>query len=242
MESLAWGIGILLAIFGPLLLIPVTWFLYRFGTRPAALSWLVPRVSPISARCTALMVSMLLVGGSLSFSYFPGKWEFDRLCAEHAVPTVSERVMADSFYRSRLYPYEARQFLEGDSFEFVEAPHMYKDESYVRYSRANSEEIQEEEVETPISRYGVREDFWELPHGILMTQKTVYEMDGDRELAKAANISYQGGSLSLFLGAYAMSSCPDIRSTEGSRNFNTFYYLESIVLRATEEESVGSSP
>jgi hypothetical protein len=112
---------------------------------------------------------------------------------------------------------------------------MYKEGRYVRYSRANGEEIQEEEVEAPISRYGVREDFSELPYGIVMTHKTVYEMDGDRELAKAAHITYQGGPLSLFWGAYAMSSCPDILSSEGSRNFNTFYYLESMVLRASEE-------
>jgi hypothetical protein len=141
---------------GPLLLVPVTWFLYRFGTRSLALAWLVPKVSPISARWMALLASMLLMAGSLSLSYFPGKWEFDRLCAEYSVPTVSERVMAESFYRSRFYPYAARRYLEGDFFTFVEVPHMYKEGRDFLYLRANGEEIQEEEVEAPISRYEVR--------------------------------------------------------------------------------------
>ena len=43
-------------------------------------------------------------------------------------------------------------------------------------------------------------------------------------------MTYQGGPLALFLGAYAVESCPDIREAQGSRAFMTFYDLEAIVL------------
>ena len=65
-----------------------------------------------------------------------------------------------------------------------------------------------------------------------MTEKVVYEIETKRELARAASINYRGGPLSLFLGTYGISSCPDIVSEEGSRQFRTFYNLESIILRA----------
>ena len=51
----------------------------------------------------------------------------------------------------------------------------------------------------------------------------------------AADVNYRGGPLSLLLGVYAMSSCPDIRSEEGSRDFGTFYDLETIVLRSSSD-------
>ncbi|MEE8348362.1 MAG: hypothetical protein V3R94_02255 [Acidobacteriota bacterium] len=234
MEGLAWGIGILLVMIGPFLLIPVTWILYRYGARPVALAWLVPRISDNAARLTALMVSLLLVGVTLAVSFFPGQREYARLCAEYSVPMVSDRVMVEGFYRNRLYPYEASQFLDGDSFKFVEAPDMYKEGSYIRYSRSENEEIHQEEIGAPASRYGVREDFSELSYGIVMTRKTVYDMESSRELANAASIVYMGGPLSLFLGVQALSSCPEIISSQGAEHFNTFYNLETVVLRADD--------
>jgi hypothetical protein len=158
------------------------------------------------------------------------------LCAQHAKPLVSERVATTGFYRNRLYPYEARRYLGNDSFQFVESPHMYKKEGYIRYSRTDSDRIHEQEVSELRSLYGVREDFTRLRYGILMTEKVVYEIESHRELARAAQIVYEGGPLSLFLGVYGMSSCPDVRSIKGSHYFQTFYDLETITLRAPSGE------
>lgn len=235
MESFAFGIGILLAVFEPLLLIPVIWLVYRMVVRPVVQSALVPRVSNGTARGIALILSFLVVAGVLSVSYFPGRWEFDRLCSAHATPMVSDRIRTSSFYRSRLYPYEARQFLEDNAFVSLEAPHMYKKGMYVRYSKTADGDMREEEVSTVRSRYGVRERLSMPWSGIVMTQKVIYEMATARELARAAHIVYEGGSLSLFLGVYAMSSCPDIRSAEDSQHFKTFYDLEHIVLRGDSD-------
>ena len=222
----------MLVVLGPLLLIPVTWLLYRFAVRRVAVSILVPKFSETVARRLALAVSAVIVAGILVLSYLPGKWEFERLCAQHATPVVSERVRTDGFYRTRMFSYEARPFLAEDSFTFVGAPNMYKEGVHMRYSRAADGSVSEQEVTTLNSVYGVRKDTSVLEHGIVMTQKVVYEIETARELATAAHINYGGGPLSIFLSVYGMSSCPDIQSEEGSEQFRTFYDLEAITLRA----------
>ncbi len=243
MEDYAFGIGVLLAIAGPVLLIPVLWLVYRLLARPIVHSFMDPRSSGWAAGGLALVMSMLLVAGALAVSYVPGKREFDRLCSLHATPTVSDRIMVRGFYRNRLYPYEARRFLDEGGFTFVEAPHMYEKDTWVRYSKNAAGELNEQKVPGPDSRYGVREILSELPHGIFMTEKLVYEIQSNRELAKASQIIYEGGPFSVLLGVYAMSSCPDVRSAIGSGHFNTFYNLESIALRSAGivEPSMGTS-
>jgi len=237
MENFGFGIGILLAIFGPLLLIPVVWIVHRWIAWPIVFHVMSPATSKIVVRWIALVSALLVVAATMSLSYFPGKLEFDRLCAQHAIPVVSEKVATPGFYRTRLYPYEARKYLGNDSFQFVESPHMYKKEVYIRYSRTDTDRIHEQEVSELKSLYGVREDFSHRRYGILMTEKVVYEIESNRELARAAQVIYEGGPLSLFLGVYGMSSCPDVRSTEGSHYFQTFYDLESITLRAPSHGS-----
>lgn len=239
MEDIGFGIGVLLAIFGPLLLVPIAWLVYRLVVRPIVFHALAPRISGRSVRWIALALSLLIVTGALCLSYFPGKREFERLCSMHATPTVSDRVRTDGYYRTRLYPYEAKEILEGeDPFLFVEAPHMYKKGTFVRYAKTGTNRISEQEVAALKSRYGVRADLKTLPFGIVMSEKVVYEMETGRELARAADLVYEGGPLSLFLGTYGMSSCPDIRSPEGAQHFDTFYNLEKITLRAPARRGI----
>lgn len=228
MEGLAFGLGVLLAIFAPLLLIPLTWLVHRLAMRRIVATVLPPAAAG-GARWLSPVLSVALLGAVLVASYLPGRWAFDELCAAHATPAVSERVDAEGFFRSRLYPYEAARWLE--TFAWVEGPYLYEDGALVRYTRAG-DEVREERVTTLESRYGVREEFSELDHGILMTEKTVYEIESGRVLARAANILYQGGPLSLLFGSWAMSSCPDILTAQGSEAFRTFYDLETIVLGA----------
>ena len=61
-------------------------------------------------------------------------------------------------------------------------------------------------------------------------ERVVYELDSEARPATAASLTYMGGPLSIFLGAYGMASCPDILSTEGSEHFRRFYELAAIVL------------
>ncbi|MCP5110722.1 MAG: hypothetical protein GY953_07805 [bacterium] len=220
----------LLVVLGPLLLIPITWVLYRFAARPILAALLRPRASESSLRWASLAITAFVVAVTLAGSYFPGKREFDRLCSEHAVPSIADRVEVDGFFRTRMFPYEAKGFLE--SFSFVEAPDPYREDVTLRYVR-DGDDVRRDEVTARQSRYVVRQRFSQLDFGITMTEKYIYELATRRELARAASINYHGGPLSLLLGVYAMSSCPDIRTVDGSRDFMTFYNLETEVLRAS---------
>ncbi|MEE9253826.1 MAG: hypothetical protein V3U43_02740 [Pseudomonadales bacterium] len=219
MGDLLIGMGVLLAIIGPLLLIPITWLLHRFILRPV-----------LKRAKVSLLLSLAIVVVAMVLSYVPGKLEFDRLCAEHEIPAIAQRIKVDGFYRTRLYPYEARPFLEDGTFQYVEAPHMYEDDNYVRYSRAADGTITKDAISTVTSAYAVSDTFSQLSYGITLSEKRVFERVSERELARASQVVYQGGPLSLLLGVYAMSSCPDILTPEGSTNFEIYYALEQYVL------------
>ena len=236
MEDLIIGFGFLLAIFGPLLLVPATWLLYRLAVRPLVQRFAPPTLSTSQAptsnvKWRAWFVSAAIVAVVMIASYLPGRFEFDRMYSQHAAPSVSDQVEAKGFFRTRLFPYEAAQYLRDGSFEFVEAPHPYREGEYVRYSGSGTGKIDEQPIPTISAVYGVRETFSELSGSLTMTEKVIYEIATERELARAASINYHGGPLSIFLGTSGMTSCPDILSEEGSRHFGTFYELESIVLQ-----------
>lgn len=236
MESFAYGLGFLLAIFGPLLLIPITWALHRWVTKALVLPGLAASIGKSMPPLFGVILSVGAVGLTLALSYFPGKLEFNDLCNKFSRPHIQERVMVDGFYRSRLYPYEAERFLREEEFSFVEAPDMHKKNIFVRYSMLAEGKLRQEEATELVSRFGVLEDFSQPSYGILMDKKTIYEIASNRQIASAASITYTGGPLSLLLGSYAMSSCPDIRTATGSEDFKTYYHLENVVLRASAKK------
>ena len=219
MGDLSIGIGVLLAIIGPLLLIPITWLLHRFILKP-----MVKR-----AKMSAVL-SLAIVAMAVVLTYVPGRVEFDRMCAVHATPAIAQRIKVDGFYRTKMYPYEAWPLLEEGTFQYVEAPHMYQDDKYVRYSRAADGTISEEITSAVTSTYMVSDTLSEFSYGITLSEKGVFERMSGRELGRAARVVYEGGPLSLLLGVYAMSSCPDIVTPEGSKNFEIYYELEQHVL------------
>lgn len=224
------GIGILLAIMGPLLLIPVIWIIYRLITRKLIYRFFSQKFSSPVNDLIAIGLTTIFTLIVLVVSYLPGKIEFEKLCEQYSSPSIEKRVTTDSFFRSHLYPYEARQFLDDDGFKFVEAPHMYKKGRYIKYSLSGNGEIIEQEIDEPASEYGVRDDLKLLASGINMSQKTAYELKSGKDFARASTVLYSGGPLSLFMGVYAMSNCPDIRSEKGSKDFDTYYNFEKEVL------------
>jgi hypothetical protein len=214
------GVGVLLAVIGPLLLVPVTWLLYRFALRPF-----------FGSKMQAAALAVVLVLAALALTYFPGKRAFDARCAEQASPVVSEQVDVDGFFRTSLFPYEAVLYLTQEKFEFVEAPDPYRDGVMMRYSLAPNGEVRQDAITEPRSRYAVRNTYG-LQGGVSSSEKVIYELGTDRELARARELTYQGGPLAIFLGTFGMASCPDIRTAEGSKDFKIFYDLESYVLQA----------
>ncbi len=221
MSDFILGIGMLLVIFGPLLLIPLTWALYRFVFR----RW-------FASRWTALAVAAGFVAAALALSYLPGKRAFDDHCQDHGPPQVAQQVRVEGFYRDELFAYEAANYVTQDGFRFVEAPDPYEEGVLLRYTMGANGQVRQEEIAELSSVYGVRKSFSELDHGISLTEKTVYEIATRRQLANAVESVYHGGPLSLLLGSAGSASCPDIRNPKGSREFRIFYDLEKIVLQS----------
>lgn len=231
MGDLLIGIGVLLAVIGPLLLIPVAWVLYRLAIRPLVVRIATPSLSADSARGLALGITVGLLAAAIAASYFPGKQQFDALCAQHAQPQIGRRVFVEGFYADELFDYEAAGYIRDKGFTFVEAPDPYKQGVLLRYT-LDGAEIQSEIIESPSSLYGLRQTLTVLSSSLHISEKTIYDLATRSELARAAQVTYDGGPLSLFLGSYAMTSCPDIRTTKGSEDFNTYYNLETLALHS----------
>jgi hypothetical protein len=231
MESFLIGLGVFLASFGPLLLIPTIWLFYRLVTRPLLRRRATSKPPPRKVDLAALICATLLVAAILTLSYLPGALEYENLCDEYAQPRLQETVTVEGFYRSRVYNYEARRLLEKGGFKYVEGPYPSQTERFRRYSNSPAGRFSEVEIFAPISQYGVRDELWETDSGVIVSVKTIYEMAGERELARAAQVTYTGGPLSILLGSYAIKSCPSILTEQGSKDFQTYYDLEKVVLR-----------
>ena len=213
------GLGVWLAFAGPFLLIPIVWLLYRFALRPF-----------FGSRLQAAAVSTALVTLLLAATYFPGKRDFDRMCEAQGSPKIERRVEVEGFFRTAMFPYEAVLYLTQDGFRFVEAPDPYREGVMIRYSFAPNGEVRQDEATRLESRYGVRKTYGLLKGGVTKSEKVVYEIATGEEVARATELVYQGGPLALFLGTLGMTSCPDPRTVQGSRDFQIFYDLESYVL------------
>ena len=236
MESFLFGLGVLLAICGPLLLIPITWLVYRLVTRPLLQRLTPARLTSIKVAPTAFFCAALFVSVILAVSYLPGKLEYDDLCGQYSEPRILKTVTVDGFYRSRVYNYEAREFIEKGGFSFVEGPYPGQPERFRRFSMSPQGKITEVEIPAPTSQIEVRDELWETTSGVIVSVKTVYQRSSETELARAANITYQGGPLWFLLGSYARASCPDVLNEQGSEYFMTYYNLEKIVLNNQAEK------
>jgi hypothetical protein len=230
-ESTAFGLGILFGVFGPLLLLPIVWAVARWPLRRLIGKWTDQHFGPASG-FIRLVLSAALVGSVLLASYLPGRMEFSRLCAVHE-PVIHEVTDVPGFYATELYPYLAEPFLRERGFAYVEAPDMYKKGRTLRYAVNADGKTIVTEVPAPASRYAVSYAFRTPGNTIVISEKRIFELSTDRELARAGSVTYHGGYLSLLLGIYGMSDCPNGRTEKGSRQFNDYYYLERKVLRSS---------
>ena len=230
MEAFGFGLGVVLATLGPLLLLPAAWLLQRL-LRPLLRRLLPAGGGGSSVAGAAWITSALLLAAALAATWYPGHADYARLCLRYATPQIAERVDVDGFYRERLFPYQSqRLFDQGFAWIETEDPQWPREKRLLRYRRDAQGTPTAEPIAELASQYGVREQFEQVGPGLTRTEKRVYDRRDGRLLARAGQVTYDGGPLALFLGAYAVESCPDVRAATGSRAFRTFYDLEAIVL------------
>lgn len=232
MGDLLIGVGILLAIVGPLLNLPLIWLIYRLIYRPLFWTRMEARLGSTNARWLGVAFATLLLGVVLLFSYLPGRLRFKALCVAEGVPLVHQRVTAAGFYRTHMFAYEADAYLRQGRFEFVEAPDPYRQGELLRYALLPDGALKQEKITALQSRYGVAYQLTSEASGVTVSRKRIFDLQGERELARAAQLHYSGGPLSLLFGVYATADCPEVRDPVGSERFRVYYELEQRVLRA----------
>ena len=230
-EGIAWVIGLLFAVFGPLLFLPVIAIVYRWPLRAWLGDW-TERHWGSGARMVRFGIATVLVGVLVLATYLPGRLKFARLCDRHAIPVIAEAVTVPGFYRTALYPFEAEQFLREWDFSYIEGPDMYRQGRTLRYALGADGKTIATEIPTPISRYAASHTTRVLGNTLTLSEKRVFELATNGELAHAGSVTYHGGPLSLVLGVYGMSHCPNPLHAIGRQQFDDYYYLERKVLRA----------
>ena len=115
-----WGLGLFMAVFGPLLLLPVVWLVHRHPLGALDRWWEGRRGRRLGWRRQALAFG--LVGGGVLASWLPGYLRYADLCAAHATPRIAEYVRVDGFFHGKMFAYEAERYLREWGFSWVEAP------------------------------------------------------------------------------------------------------------------------
>ncbi len=223
-------LGIIHAVAAPLLLLPFFWLAWRHPGR--ALAARLPERDARWRQPLALTLATGIVALPVLALYLPGRYAYERICEAETRPVIAETTRAEGYFRSSLYPYEAQLILGQGQFAFVEGPDMYHRGAYIRYTLNAVGDRLATPMDQPSADYLVDDEHAVLSHGISIHRKRIVERASGRELARAASAVYHGGAAAWLLGAHGLSSCPDIRSRAGSRDFDTYYHLETRVLGA----------
>jgi hypothetical protein len=229
MEGLAFAAGLLLAVLGPLLLLLPVWGMSLLLGR-----WRVPQrlgVPEAGAGLVRWALAASLIGALVLASYLPGRLEFDRLCQTLAEPRIHERAVAEGFYLDDLTAGSfGRRYVGEEGFAWIETRDIYRRDAHVRYRRAGAEVVREPAPELR-ARHVVKSGVDVRERGIHVARTEITDREDGRLLAEAHSVTYHGGPLGFLLGVYGLSQCPDPRTAEGSRQFDTYYHIARRVLR-----------
>jgi len=222
----------LLAVFGPLLLL----------VPAAALYWLFRRVGVAqragisrggSTQAVHVLLALLTVAIVVAGTWLPGRLEFSRLCDELAEPRIHARVQVDGFYLDDSTANSfGQRYLTDEGFAWMEAKDIYSGGGYVRYRR-DGETIVTDRLPQVTAAYIVRSDVDVRAHGIHVARTEITERATGKLLAEAHSVTYHGGPLGLVLGVYGLANCPNPISAEGSRQFDAYYHLVRDVLNGS---------
>ena len=215
------AIGLLWAIFAPLLLLVPAVALYRFlGTwRPA---W-----RPGTRQFAAALVTL----AGVLVLWLPARLEFGRACREMGAPRVIERVRADGFYLDDPTANSfGTRYLYNEGFAWYEARDIYHAGGHVRYTKT-ADGIKTEPIDSITAGITVASRDSSVGPYIRMDRVVITDRRTGRELATAARANFSGGPARIVLGVYGTSDCPSPRTAAGSQAFDLYYHLAKATLR-----------
>jgi hypothetical protein len=213
-------IGIIWAMFAPLLLLIPVFVLYLAAGR-------IPVIKTRKLR--------VLFAAAITLSVVFPVWlrdsaRFDAHCEALGVSQIFEKRKADGFFLddSTANSFGMR-YLQEEGFQWMEARSIYNRGGFTRYEKTATG-ITQKEIDRLTAAIEVKSDFTEDSISST-TLLTVKDRQTGKVLARAANASFNGGSASIVLGAWGMRSCPSPMSSAGSEEFSRFYHLAKLTLR-----------
>ncbi len=221
--------GLLLSIFGPLLLVlPIAalyWLFRRYG-----LAQRLGNTQRGSAKAVHGLLALTSVAVVIVVTWLPGRLEFSRLCDELAEPRIYARVKAEGFYIDDLTANSfGQRYLRDEGFAWMEAKDIYHRGQFIRYRRDGSK-IATDAIPALTATYVVSSGVEVRANSIHVARTEIAERVSGKILAEAHSVIFHGGPLGLFIGVYGFASCPHPITAEGSRQFNTYYHLVREVL------------
>ena len=211
------GIGILWGVFAPLSLLAIFAIVvvasYRLSRRPVL----------------ALVAGALLVFLPVALIWQRDHAAFEDICRPLARAVVRERASTDGFVLDSTTANSfGMRYLQEEGFSFFEA-HNIAGLGWVRYAREANGRIVSGPIDQPTAAYVVHEIFEQPSPSVSVSLTTVTARNSGRELARAGSAIFNGGRASWVLGAWAVDSCPDSRTSSDA--FEAYYHLARNTLR-----------
>jgi hypothetical protein len=214
-----WLVGIIWAVFAPVLLLIPGCALYLAAGRIRGVRTRKQRILVASA-ITLSVVGALWVRDSL---------RFDAHCGKITVAQVIEKRKVDGFFLddSTANSFGMR-YLQNEGFQWIEARSIYNRSGFTRYESSGSG-ISQKEVDRLTAGIAVKSEFFEDSISST-TILTVKDMQTGKLLASAGNSNFNGGAARIVLGAWGTRSCPSRWTSDGTDGFNRFYHLAKLTL------------
>jgi len=231
-------VGIIWAVFAPLLLLLPLWAIYKvlgvLGWPDRWLAhWAVARLRLLRFALAALLVALPVVT----------IWQMDhhafvQVCQQEGIPVIRRTAQTDGFFLDDSTANSfGQRYLQTEGFAWMEARSIYKRDAFVRYTRAPDGKVSEVEQATLTARYRVVTDplrpnahTFVLRTRILDTQADA----ADQEMARAAMVSFDGGRLKWVLGVYGTDDFPSVRTD--NETWHTAYNLVPKTLHPLKAE------
>jgi hypothetical protein len=214
-------VGLLWAVFAPLLLLIPAAALYRFLR-----TW-HPAWRPGTQQLAAVLVTL----AGVLVLWLPARREFSRVCGELGAPRVIERVRADGFYLDDPTANSfGTRYLYDEGFKWYEARDIYHAGGHVRYIKS-ANDIRTEQIDSITAAITVASVDSSVGPYIRINRVVITERRTGRELATAARANFSGGPARIVLGVYGASDCPSVRTASGSEAFDLYYHLARATLR-----------
>ncbi|HEY8155632.1 MAG TPA: hypothetical protein VII72_16005 [Myxococcota bacterium] len=211
-------IGLIWAVFAPLLLVIGVWVLVRVARRAS-----VPKP-------WRFWGPVIVVAGPTLALWIPERLAFKNHCDTSSKPTILETAVAEGFFLDdRTANSFGMRYLQEEGFSWVEARSIYHPGGFTRYEIVDRK-IEQREIEQTSAEYTVRSNL-KMERLWRTTETEIIDTKTGEKMAWANDSHFDGGTTKWVLGVYGTASCPDPRSTEGSEEFLDFYHLARNTLR-----------